>query len=44
MTGHLVTDLFMTTEITATWMYWVLIGIGIGVAQSSDCAALRTEH
>ena len=24
--GHLVTDLFMTAEVTGSWMFWVLLG------------------
>ncbi len=32
MVGHLVTDTFMTAEVTSTWLFWVLMGAGLGVA------------
>jgi O-antigen ligase len=30
--GHLVTDAFMTAEVTGTALFWILIGAGLGVA------------
>jgi O-antigen ligase len=30
--GHLVTDAFMTAEITGTWLFWVLMGAGVAVS------------
>ena len=33
MSGHLVTDLFMTQEVTGSWVFWVLMGAGVGTAQ-----------
>jgi putative inorganic carbon (HCO3(-)) transporter len=29
MFGHLVTDMFMTAELTSTWVFWVLMGVGV---------------
>lgn len=29
--GHLVTDAFMTAEVTGTWLFWVLMGAGLGL-------------
>jgi O-antigen ligase len=26
-TGHLVTDLFMTAEVTGSWIFWVMLGV-----------------
>ncbi len=31
--GHLVTDLFVTAEVTATWLFWVLLGAGLAAAR-----------
>ena len=31
VTGHVVTDAFMTAEVTSTWLSWVLIGGTLGV-------------
>lgn len=31
--GHLVTDLFMTADITGSWMFWILLGAGVGYAE-----------
>ena len=28
--GHLVTDAFMTAEVTSTWLFWVLLGAALG--------------
>jgi O-antigen ligase len=28
--GHLVTDLFMTADLTGSWMFWLLMGAGLG--------------
>jgi O-antigen ligase len=28
--GHLVTDAFMTPEVTGTWLFWLLLGAAIG--------------
>jgi len=33
--GHLVTDAFMTADVTSTWLFWVLMGAGLGVASSA---------
>ncbi len=32
MTGHLVTDFFMTQEVTGSWVLWVLMGSGVATA------------
>ena len=30
--GHLVTDSFMSAEVTGSWLFWVLAGAGVGIA------------
>jgi putative inorganic carbon (HCO3(-)) transporter len=30
--GHLVTDAFMSSEITGSWLFWILVGAGVGTA------------
>ena len=32
MAGHLVTDFFMTQEVTGSWVFWVLMGTGVATA------------
>ena len=32
--GHLITDLFMTADIAGSWMFWLLLGAGIGYAEA----------
>jgi len=27
LAGHIVTDLFMTAEVTGSWIFWVLLGV-----------------
>ena len=34
--GHLVTDAFMTAEVTSSWLFWILMGAGLGVAGASQ--------
>ena len=34
--GHLVTDAFMTAEVTGTWLFWVLMGAGLGVVAGAE--------
>ena len=34
--GHLVTDAFMTADVTSTWLFWVLMGAGLGVFSSAE--------
>lgn len=34
--GHLVTDAFMTADVTGTWLFWMLMGAGLGVASSAE--------
>lgn len=36
VTGHLVTDAFMSAEVTGTWLFWVLIGAALGVVAAVD--------
>ena len=31
--GHLVTDTFMTAEVTSSWLFWVLMGAGLRMAR-----------
>ena len=33
--GHLVTDTFMTAEVTSSWLFWILLGAGLGIAGAS---------
>ena len=35
MAGHLVTDTFMTAEVTSTWLFWVLMGGGLRIAREA---------
>jgi O-antigen ligase len=28
--GHFVTDVFMTAEVTSSWLFWILLGGGVG--------------
>jgi O-antigen ligase len=37
--GHLVSDLFMTADITSTWLFWTLLGAGWGVLSTAAVAA-----
>jgi O-antigen ligase len=30
--GHVVTDAFMSAEIAGSWMFWILVGAGVGLA------------
>jgi hypothetical protein len=30
--GHLITDVFMTAETTSSWLFWLLMGAGLGLA------------
>ena len=32
--GHLATNAFMSSEITGSWIFWVLVGAGVGVAST----------
>ncbi len=34
--GHLVTDAFMTAEVTSSWLFWILMGAGLGLAGASQ--------
>ena len=34
--GHLVTDTFMTAEVTSSWLFWILLGAGLGIARASQ--------
>lgn len=38
--GHLVTDTFMTAEVTSTWLFWVLMGAGLRMAREDPEPAL----
>ena len=33
--GHLVTDAFMSPDLTGTWLFWLLLGAGTGVAAAA---------
>ena len=37
--GHLVTDAFVTAELTSTWLLWVILGLAIGNSTQRDAAA-----
>jgi len=30
--GHVVTDAFMSSEVTGSWLFWILAGAGVGIA------------
>ena len=32
--GHAVTDMFMTAEVTGSWLFWLLMGAGVGLARA----------
>jgi O-antigen ligase len=32
--GHVVTDTFMSSEITGSWLFWILVGAGVGIASA----------
>jgi O-antigen ligase len=32
--GHVVTDAFMSSEITGSWLFWILVGAGVGIASA----------
>ena len=34
--GHLVTDVFMTAEITSTWLFWLLLGATLAWASAEE--------
>ncbi len=34
--GHLVTDAFMTAEVTSSWLFWILMGVGLGIAGATQ--------
>ena len=41
LAGHLVTDAFMTADLVASWLQWILMGAGLAVA--ADLVGLRTD-
>jgi O-antigen ligase len=36
--GHLITDMFMTAELTSSWLLWILMGSGIAMASRAPTA------
>lgn len=34
--GHLVTDSFVTADVTSTWLFWVVLGVAVGWSSSTD--------
>jgi O-antigen ligase len=34
--AHIVTDAFMTAEVTSSWLFWVLMGAGLGICQGEN--------
>ena len=32
--GHAATDMFMTAEVTGSWLFWLLMGAGVGLARA----------
>jgi O-antigen ligase len=42
--GHLVTDLFMTAELTGSWLFWLVVGAGVGYAEALSASALRSRE
>ena len=44
-TGHLITDLFMTVDLAGSWLFWVLMGAGLAVADHSENEAIElSDH
>jgi len=41
--GHLVTDAFMTAEVTSSWLFWILLGAGIGIARAKGAERQEAE-
>jgi O-antigen ligase len=41
--GHLVTDAFMTPEVTGTWLFWVLLGGAAALRTRDQLAASRAD-
>jgi O-antigen ligase len=41
--GHLVTDAFMTADLSATWLTWLLMGGALAIATSPAALGERTE-
>jgi O-antigen ligase len=39
LAGHLVTDSFMTAEVTGTWLFWLLLGATLGVLPAIESGA-----
>jgi putative inorganic carbon (HCO3(-)) transporter len=37
--GHVVTDAFMSAEITGSWLFWILTGAGLGIASGIPASA-----
>ena len=40
--GHVVTDSFMSAEVTGSWLFWVLMGAGVAVASGLDEARIKS--
>lgn len=40
--GHLVTDLFMTAELTGSWLFWLVVGAGVGYSEALSASALHS--
>ncbi len=34
--GHMLTDAFMTAEITGTWLFWLLMGVSVAIAMAGS--------
>jgi O-antigen ligase len=41
--GHLVTDAFMTADVTSTWLFWLVIGSVVGMNASRVRTGRATE-
>lgn len=41
--GHVVTDAFMTADVTSTWLFWVLMGAGLGLVSGSGVATATSR-
>jgi O-antigen ligase len=39
LAGHMVTDAFMTAEVTSTWLFWVLLAAGLEAGRAQLLAA-----
>lgn len=39
--GHLISDVFMTADVTSTWLLWLFLGAGVGMTTALDHPGAR---